>query len=344
MIMVPHQSLRQSVDDPSAVGEARRRVSALAQAHGAGDVQVGRVALVTTEFTQNLVKYAQRGELLARVEAHPEGGWMELLSIDQGPGMQAPDRLMEDGVSTSGTRGEGLGAVRRASQDFDLFSVPGQGTVLCARLWLGSDPAPVRDPQIGAVCRPHPDEEVSGDGYCVHHGPGEQTRLLVVDGLGHGQLAADATRAALRDFQRHPERDPDQVLLSLHGALRPTRGAAVGLCALDPTEATLSFTGVGNIAGTLLPEGDAERAWGLTSSNGTAGYMSPRIQTLSYPWEPSSLLVLFSDGITTRWDLRAYPGLAYRDPAVIAGVLYRDHRRGSDDVTVVVVRAGERRP
>jgi hypothetical protein len=30
--------------------------------------------------------------------------------------------------------------------------------------------------------------------------------------------------------------------------------------------------------------------------------------------------------------------LRQRDPALIAGVLYRDHGRGRDDATVVVVR------
>jgi hypothetical protein len=38
----------------------------------------------------------------------------------------------------------------------------------------------------------------------------------------------------------------------------------------------------------------------------------------------------------SRWSLEDYPGLAARDPAVIAGVLYRDFSRRRDDVTVVV--------
>ena len=57
---------------------------------------------------------------------------------------------------------------------------------------------------------------------------------------------------------------------------------------------------------------------------------------------PQATIVMFSDGLTSRWDLASYPGLASKSPALIAGVLYRDHSRGRDDVTIVVAR--ERRP
>ena len=49
-------------------------------------------------------------------------------------------------------------------------------------------------------------------------------------------------------------------------------------------------------------------------------------------------LVMHSDGVSARWSLERYPGLAVRDPSLVAGVLYRDFCRGSDDATVVAVR------
>ena len=57
----------------------------------------------------------------------------ELLAIDQGPGMRDVDACMRDGHSTAGTAGCGLGAVLRLSGTFDLFSAPGQGTVVLSR-------------------------------------------------------------------------------------------------------------------------------------------------------------------------------------------------------------------
>jgi hypothetical protein len=49
-------------------------------------------------------------------------------------------------------------------------------------------------------------------------------------------------------------------------------------------------------------------------------------------------LVLHSDGLGTRWNLNAYPGLSAHHPSLIAGVLYRDFKRGTDDVTVLVAK------
>jgi hypothetical protein len=64
-----------------------------------------------------------------------------------------------------------------------------------------------------------------------------------------------------------------------------------------------------------------------------------KVQTFTYPWTPSSLLVMQSDGVGTGWNLADYPGLAEREPALIAAVLLRDFCRGTDDATVVVARS-----
>jgi hypothetical protein len=51
------------------------------------------------------------------------------------------------------------------------------------------------------------------------------------------------------------------------------------------------------------------------------------------------MLVLHSDGLSTGTSLEAHAGLALHDPSLIAGVLYRDFKRGNDDATVVVARS-----
>jgi len=53
------------------------------------------------------------------------------------------------------------------------------------------------------------------------------------------------------------------------------------------------------------------------------------------------ILLLHSDGIGSHWALANYPGLSSRQAGVIAGVVARDHRRGTDDATVVVARHGQ---
>jgi hypothetical protein len=165
---------------------------------------------------------------------------------------------------------------------------------------------------------------------------------MVTDGLGHGPLAAEASERACRLFDGRTETGPREFIEAAHGDLSGTRGAAVALACVDPSAGRLAYAGVGNIAGTLLDGADASR--GLFSHNGTVGHLLRKVQEFEYPWGPASTLIMHSDGLQTRWALSKYPGLARRHPAVIAGVLYRDFKRGRDDVTVVVVspyQAGE---
>ena len=64
-----------------------------------------------------------------------------------------------------------------------------------------------------------------------------------------------------------------------------------------------------------------------------------KVQEFSYPFPSNALIILHSDGLTTHWNMDAYPGLIVKPPSLIAGVLYRDFQRGNDDVTVVAARA-----
>jgi hypothetical protein len=66
--------------------------------------------------------------------------------------------------------------------------------------------------------------------------------------------------------------------------------------------------------------------------------VAPRIREFTYDFSADPLVILHSDGLTTRWDLAAYPGLAGQHPSLIAGVLLRDHRRARDDASVVAMR------
>jgi hypothetical protein len=161
--------------------------------------------------------------------------------------------------------------------------------------------------------------------------------LLVVDGLGHGPIAARAASVAVEAFAatgRLP--GPEAVVHALHAALRPTRGAALAVSELDLISRTVRFSGVGNIGATV--EGAAQKARGLVSHNGIAGHEARRIQEFTVPWPAKGLLVVHSDGIQTQWKLDAYSGLQARHASVIAGVLYRDFRRKGDDATVVVIK------
>ena len=324
-----------SVTDPTGAGDVRRRVAALAQALRFDETAAGRAALAATEAATNLAKHAtEGGVVIVRPCGRGEARGIELLAVDRGPGMRSPNDCLRDGFSTAGSPGTGLGALSRLSDEFDLFSTFGKGTVLLSRVWGGDPGPPDVTVSVGGVSVAKPGQQVCGDAWSSAHGP-DRCILLCADGLGHGPDASIASQEAVRVFEAHAHDGPERLLEQMHGALRPTRGAAAAVAEVDTAARTIRYAGVGNISGTLWSPGESRS---LVSHNGIVGHEMRKVQVFDYPLPQTGVLILHSDGVSARWSLEAYPGLALRDPALIAAVLYRDFCRGSDDATVVVAR------
>lgn len=329
-------STRIVCDDESRVGEARRAAEAIARSCGLDEQARGTLAIVVTEAATNLARHARGGVVLLRDTSSIGVTGVELLAVDAGPGMQDLERYFADGYSTAGTAGAGLGAMRRQSDELDVYSLPGKGTVVLARIF--ADDAKVRPPhllEVGVVCLPLEGETACGDGWCIRQ-RGDHATVLLVDGLGHGPNAADAADTAISIFRSIEDRAPKEIIALLHEALRSTRGAAVAVADVRRTSdgATVDFCGVGNTVTALIGP-DGPRA--LPSMNGTAGMSVRALQPFTQPWHPGELLVMHTDGLTTRWRLDAYPRIREHDPAVVAAALHRDASRGRDDATVLVL-------
>ena len=137
------------VTEASQVAAARRAALQMAHRFGMPETETGALALVVTEAATNLVKHAQAGQLLLRTLDEAEGPGVELLALDSGPGMAHVGQCLQDGYSTTGSPGTGLGAITRLATLWDLYSVPGQGTALLARVVHRADP-------VSAGRLPHP--------------------------------------------------------------------------------------------------------------------------------------------------------------------------------------------
>jgi len=335
-------SLRILIDEASKTAEARRFARGLAANMGLSETVAEQVSIVVTEACTNLLKHAGRGEIIlfSSFEGRETTAGLDLLALDQGPGMPNLHQSLQDGFSTGSTSGHGLGAIVRLSQASDFYTAPQKGTGILARWW--SEPPKPSSPghpgtlQISAVNLPKLGEEISGDAWGAVH-LADSVVILLADGLGHGLDANTAASEAVRMLRLHPDLQPAALLERVHGALRSTRGAAVAVARIDLAHAKLTFAGVGNISGRIYS--GSEPRHGLASVNGTAGHQVHKLQEFIYPWPADGLLQLHSDGLLSGTGLESYPGLSQRDPALIAGVLYRDFARGRDDSTVVVVKA-----
>jgi anti-sigma regulatory factor (Ser/Thr protein kinase) len=324
------------ISDTSGVGQARRRAAAMAEALGLNQVQRGNLGIVVTEAARNLVSHARAGQLLLHPFYLRGNVVLDVLALDKGPGIADLAAAMRDGHSTAGSAGQGLGAISRLASLFDVYSVPGQGTAVLARM----DGPKLRQArgsgfEVGGICVPVEGESTSGDDWACCVGS-KRALVTVIDGLGHGPIAAEASEQAKRIFFEHARSgNPVEILDAAHAALRSTRGAAMAVCAVDFQSRTLRFACVGNISSMLLTH---ETVRNMVSANGIVGSSAFRLQEYSYDWPSGALLVMHSDGLQSRWTLQPYPGLLQRHPSLIAGVLYRDLQRRRDDTCVAVAR------
>jgi hypothetical protein len=206
--------------------------------------------------------------------------------------------------------------------------------VILARVTADNGHVADRKFDVGVVSVAKDGEEVSGDGWALCEVP-SGIQLLVVDGLGHGLLASDAATMAVKTFRNTAGRAPVDVVRLLHPALRSTRGATIGVATVDTQAGVVTYAGVGNIAAAIVTP---DRCRWLVSLNGTVGREPVQFRQFETAWDPKALLIAHSDGLATRWRLDQVPGLAAKDPTLIAAVLFRDFARQLDDVTVVVAK------
>ncbi|MDM0104274.1 ATP-binding protein/SpoIIE family protein phosphatase [Variovorax sp. J22R24] len=323
--------------DASCVGEARRHAAQEAAQLGFGDTEAGRLALVVTELGTNLLRHARQGQLL--IAARPDHADIEVLAIDEGPGIQDVTRAMEDGFTTGNSPGTGLGAIKRLASHFDIHSAVPHGTVCLARVRkhaaTGTEQAAdQRAFEVGAVCVPLQGETACGDAWGAAFDAAGLT-ALVADGLGHGPEAAKPSQLAVATFLEAPRRDLRGIVEQVHLDLKTTRGAAVCLVRLSGDDETLRCAGAGNVAVRVV-SGVYDRS--MVTQHGTAGVQIRKPDETSMVLPLHALVVVHSDGIASRWDTQHILPVLGRDPALVAAILMRHHSRKRDDATIVVVR------
>lgn len=203
----------------------------------------------------------------------------------------------------------------------------------------------------------------SGDRYTV--APFDTGVLVAaIDGLGHGEEAAQAAELAVQVL----EADPDQSVITLvsrcHERLRSTRGVVLSLASFNSLNETVTWLGVGNVEGRLMRAAlDAmprdrrqaerrareqpvttERRWAerrrprsefLLLRAGVVGSHLPPLYAALLPLGLADTLLLATDGV-------ALPGGEEADaneqPQALAERILSQHKKGTDDALVLVAR------
>jgi anti-sigma regulatory factor (Ser/Thr protein kinase) len=326
------------VHETSQVAEVRRVAAELARAEKMTEAECGRLALIATEASTNLVKYGKAGTVTLSRYAEGAQHGVQLIAVDSGPGFADFHAATRDGHSTTGSLGIGLGVIMRSSTFFDVYSVPGQGTALVSRVAHAAPRKPVvavAPFEVAARSTPKKGQAECGDAWSVRDF-GSRQLVCIVDGLGHGPLAALASARAISVFEAAgPDATPERIVTQAHEQLKDTRGAVMAVLALDPNAGTADFCGVGNITAAIHMGSESKH---LLSIEGTVGYRVRATRTQQVAWTPTAVAILYTDGLSGRWGPARYPGLLARHPSLIASVLFRDHARDTDDATIVVAR------
>jgi negative regulator of sigma-B (phosphoserine phosphatase) len=183
---------------------------------------------------------------------------------------------------------------------------------------------------------PLPGQTESGD-LCLIKRVGKGTLVAVVDGLGHGQDAASAAHAAVGALDRHAREPLVELVKRCHEAMVGLRGVVLGLAYLDPQAATMTWLGVGNVAGILLRadlRGRPSRI-SLVPNAGVIGAEQTQPTTRSVPLALGDTVILSSDGIREGF---ADALTLTNSPQEIADFVITRHVKGNDDALVLVAR------
>ncbi len=113
--------------------KARARARAVAAALGFDVVDQTRIATAVSEIARNALVHGGGGKMTLRTINQKKG--LEIVIVDQGPGIPDINQALKDGYSTTGGLGLGLGGAKRLMDELHIESNDA-GTKVTMRKWL----------------------------------------------------------------------------------------------------------------------------------------------------------------------------------------------------------------
>lgn len=330
--------LEQPLNGESSQVLLRSKVRAVSRRMGFSAVARERMELVCNEMVTNQFKYARGTGLVQIWESNRPCHAVDLFALDFGPGIANLPAALEDGYTTAGTMGKGLGAIRRLANESEFYTVPDgvagnapwHGVAVWARFCVNScEQGPY---QVGQYLRSYQDDVHNGDSICMDL-DNRTLRWLHMDGLGHGMLAEQVVQG--RDDILGIDAPLTEVMQVLSTRLQGTRGAVGMLAEVDAGTGVARICGVGDMAAYLILNGERKN---VLFSPGVLGHEHHRFEETELPFPEQAMLVTGSDGLRRNWTLGNFPGLWRRHPQLVALLLGQVMGRGNDDKSIFVLR------
>ena len=331
--------IEQGAKGDSGVVLLRSKLRAVSRRMGFSDIKREHMELVCNEMVTNQNKFAEGNGLVQIWESNNPVPALDLFAFDYGKGILNVPNAIQDGYTTAGTMGKGLGAIRRLSDQSEIYSLPVEhagdsdwhGTAVWSRFYRNeSDPEYFHD--LGTYTRAYLDSTFNGDLIQVCNGT-SKTRWLHMDGLGHGREAAEVVEGI--GYFLDEKTPVDGLMQRLSTQLQGTRGAVAMISEIDHASQSMTISGVGDMVAHLISKGDKKA---ITFSPGVLGHAHRSLETFSFPFPDQALLITASDGLRRSMTLRTFPDLWRLHPQLIALVLGQVMGRHNDDRSVFTIR------
>ena len=308
---------------------------------GFAEQDTEEIVLVAGELATNLVRHAAGGTMvLAPAKENGRSG-VQIETVDAGPGIRDVDRALTDGYTTRGSLGYGLGTVNRLMDELDISAgMEGRGTHLTCRRWVRSQKVSGRGCPLsfGAATRCHPKMNLNGDAFVIKKW-GESALVAVIDGLGHGQFAHRAAEKAREYIERHFDLPLADIFRGTGHSCRATRGLVMALARFDWAEARLTYAAIGNIETRVM---GPEVSMRFPIRRGIVGLNAPAAPVSEHRWEPDWVMILHSDGLTTKWRWEDLGSAVEKPATAVSQEITRRFATDNDDATVVVVKGNSK--
>jgi hypothetical protein len=274
---------------------------------------------------------------------------IQIISEDKGPGISNVETVMEDGYSTNGTLGIGLGAIKRLMSDFRIISNINNvktarynniwsqiGTKIITKKYLSQreDTADISQSKtkFGIFSRSKYGEKYNGDNYFLQRFE-DKAIAAVIDGLGHGQAASEASTIARLYLVENYKKPLDVIINELHERLKRTRGVVISIALIDDKEGVLEYVGIGNVLTRIF---NSTTTINPVKYSGCLGYILRNFRVFRYPWIKGNIIIMTSDGISERYVTNKDPNFLKKHPIIIASTILKEYGKTQDDATVLV--------
>lgn len=187
--------------------------------------------------------------------------------------------------------------------------------------------------KFGIASHPMPGNKYNGDMYLIKEFD-HKILISLIDGLGHGELAAVASSRCMKSIEEHYRSGLKEIFKYCDIELRKTNGVVMGIILIDFEHSILCYAGVGNISARVI----RSKPLHLIPVDGIVGYKLPKIKEYRHPYTTGDTILMYSDGISSKVTQHIASFLLKEDVQEAADDIMNLYGKDEDDATVIVAR------